>query len=257
MRIDLNADLGESSGESPSEDDLAILRVVSSVSLASGSHAGSLTLLGETIRAARSLGVAVGAHPSFEDREHFGRREVLMPPAEVEALVARQLEVVAVAAASAGVRLRHVKPHGALYNMAFKNLSILEAVAEVTARLDKSLILVAMAGPTRDRVEAIGSKYGIKIAFEFFADRAYNPDGSLVSRREPGALIHDQEKAAERVLKLVKEGKVIAKDGTAIPLAADTICVHGDNPAAVMLAKKLRETLAGAGIEVAPVGTFI
>jgi UPF0271 protein len=155
------------------------------------------------------------------------------------------------------LKLQHVKPHGALYNMAFKNLNIWDVVAEVVSQLDKSLILVAMAGPDREKIESIGSEHGVKIAFEFFADRAYNHDGSLVSLREAVAVIHDQQVAADRVLRLVKHGKVIARGGTTISLAADTICVHGDNPAAIRLIEKIREVLSNAGVEIVPMRTFL
>jgi len=138
-----------------------------------------------------------------------------------------------------------------------KNPAIWEAAAEVLARVDQDLILVVLAGSNREELHSIGSRFGIRVAFEFFADRAYNTDGSLVSRREPGAVIHDQELAGRRVLKLVKEGKVAAVDGREIPLAAETICVHGDNPTAVMLTKRIRETLLVSGIDVKPMGTFI
>jgi UPF0271 protein len=155
------------------------------------------------------------------------------------------------------VRLQHVKPHGALYNMAVRNPDIWNVVAEAMAELDNRLILFVLAGPGRDQIEAIGGRHGIRIAFEFFADRAYYADGSLVARKEAGAVIHDQRLAAERVLKMVSEGRVTCLDGTETELAADTICVHGDNPAALKLVRIIRETLSGAGVEIVPVGRFL
>jgi UPF0271 protein len=155
------------------------------------------------------------------------------------------------------MKLQHVKAHGALYNMAVRDVRIWEAMAEVISGLDKKLILVAIAGPKREEVQEIGKRYGIRIAFEFFADRAYNSDGSLVSRREPGAVIEDHQQAAERVLQMVTEKKISAQDGTQIEVAADTICVHGDNPAAVRLAEQIREALLASGIEITPMGKFV
>ncbi len=156
-----------------------------------------------------------------------------------------------------GTRLQHVKPHGALYNMAVQNIHIWEATAEVIAGIDKNLILVALGGRNRDQLKAIGDRYGIRVAFEFFADRAYNPNGSLVSRQDPGAVIQDEIAVARRVIKMVSDGKVAAKDGTEVSLTADTICVHGDNPAAVRLIKRIRESLTTAGIDMMPIGAFL
>jgi UPF0271 protein len=256
-RIDLNSDVGESFGNYKLGLDEEVIPLITSANIACGFHAGDPGVMEKTIALAKKHGVAPGAHPGFPDLMGFGRRNIDATFEEIKGYVAYQVGALHAFAAMEGLRLQHVKPHGALYNMAFKNFGIWEAVAEVISRLGQNLILVAMAGPGRERLEAVGSKYGVRIAYEFFADRAYNRDGSLVSRREPGAIIHDRDKAAERVLKLIREGKVVAIDGTEIPLSADTICVHGDNPAAVMLTKKLRETLAGAGIEVAPMGNFL
>jgi UPF0271 protein len=256
-RIDLNSDVGESFGNYKLGLDEEVIPLISSANIACGFHAGDPGVMRKTISLARKHGVAPGAHPGFPDLMGFGRRNMDATVEEIKDYVAYQIGAIQAFAAMEGLTLQHVKPHGALYNMAFKDFAIWEAVAEVISGLDKGLILVAMAGPDRDRLEAVGTKYGIRIAFEFFADRAYNRDGSLVSRREPGAMIHDQGKAAERVLRLIREGIVVARDGSEIPLAADTICVHGDNPTAVMLARKLRETLRTSGVEVAPMGTFM
>jgi UPF0271 protein len=153
--------------------------------------------------------------------------------------------------------LQHVKPHGALYNMAVKNMEIWDAVAEVIAAVDPQLVLFVMAGPWRKDLAAIGAKHGIRMAFEFFGDRAYNPDGSLVSRKLPGAVIHDHKLVAEKVLKMVKEGKVTCIDGTDIEFTAETICVHGDNPAALDLVKNIRKSLIDEGIQIAPPAAFL
>jgi UPF0271 protein len=156
-----------------------------------------------------------------------------------------------------GLQLQHVKPHGALYNMAVQNPAIWETVAEAVAALDKNLILFVLAGANRSELKALGAKHGIRIGFEFFGDRAYNRDGSLVSRKQPGAVIHDHQMVAEKGLKMVQEGKVVCIDGSEIELAADTICVHGDNPSALALIKMIRETLEAAGVEIAPPADFL
>jgi UPF0271 protein len=211
----------------------------------------------KTISLAKRYGVAPGAHPGFPDLLGFGRRNIDATFDEIRDYVAYQIGALQAFAIREGLKLQHVKPHGALYNMAFKNLNIWDAVAEVVSQLDRNLIVVALAGPDREKIESIAQKRGVKIAFEFFADRAYNQDGSLVSRRETGAVIHDQQTAAARVLKLVKEGKVIAKDGTPISLAADTICVHGDNPAAIRLIEEVKKGLSNAGVAIASMAEFV
>jgi len=255
--IDLNSDVGESFGNYKLGLDEAVIPLITSANIACGFHAGDPSVMRKTVALAKQHGVAPGAHPGFPDLMGFGRRNMDASLNEIKEYIVYQVGALHAFAAVDGLKLQHVKPHGALYNMAVKNSAVWEAVAEVLARVDRDLILVVLAGSNRKELKSMGSRFGIRIACEFFADRAYNPDGSLVSRREPGAVIHDQELAARRVLKLVKEGKVEAVDGTEIELAAETICVHGDNPTAVMLAKKIRETLLVSGIEVKPMGTFI
>jgi UPF0271 protein len=256
-KVDLNSDLGESFGNYKLGLDEEVIPLITSANIACGFHAGDPAVIRRTMALAKKHGVAPGAHPGFPDLLGFGRRHMDVSLEEIKDYVAYQVGALQAFAAMEGLTLQHVKPHGALYNMAVKDTTIWEAVAEVLARLDRRLILVVLAGANRDELQRIGSRYGIRIAFEFFGDRAYNPDGSLVSRKEPGAVIHDDELAAARILKLVKEGKVTAKDGTEIELAAETICVHGDNPTAVTLTKKIRETLTVSGIEIAPLGSFL
>jgi UPF0271 protein len=176
---------------------------------------------------------------------------------EIKDYVTYQIGALQAFASAQEIRLQHVKPHGALYNMAVQNVDVWDAVAEALAILDRDLILVVLAGPNRRKLEAIAARHSIRIAFEFFADRAYNPDGSLVSRREAGAVLHNSEAVAERVVKMVIDGMVPAKDGSEIRLEADTICVHGDNPEAVALVKNIRDSLISSGIEVVPMGTFL
>ena len=256
-KIDLNSDVGESFGNYKLGLDEEVIPLISSANIACGYHAGDPDVMRKTVALAKKHGVAPGAHPGFPDLLGFGRRNVEASLEEIKDYIAYQVGALQAFAAMEGLTLQHVKTHGALYNMAAKNTAIWEAVAEVVARMDSRLVLVVLAGVNTEELHRIGSRFGIRIAFEFFGDRAYNPDGSLVSRKEPGSVIHDQDLAASRILKLVKDGKVVARDGTEIKLAADTICVHGDNPSAVALTKKIRETLTAEGIEVAPMGSFL
>jgi UPF0271 protein len=256
-KIDLNSDVGESFGNYKLGLDEEVIPLISSANIACGFHAGDPSVMKHTISLAKQHGVAVGAHPGLPDLIGFGRRYMDASLEEIMDYTTYQIGALQAFASLEGLNLQHVKPHGALYNMAVQNVGIWESIAEVLAGLNRDLILVALAGPNRKELEAIGGHYGIRIAFEFFADRAYNPDGSLVSRREPGAVIQDHQFVAERVLKMVTEGKVVCKDGVEIELTADTICVHGDNPAALMLAREIREALLASEIEIAPAGTFL
>jgi UPF0271 protein len=256
-KIDLNSDVGESFGNYKLGLDEELIPLISSANIACGFHAGDPSVMKHTVLLAGQNEVALGAHPGFPDLIGFGRRNMDVSMEEIKDYVTYQIGALQAFAVAQGMTLQHVKPHGALYNMAVQNLAIWDAVAEVIAGLDRRLILFVLAGSRREDIEAIGARHGIRIAFEFFGDRAYNPDGSLVSRREPGAVIHDHRLVAEKVLKMVTEGKIICKDGSEIRLAADTICVHGDNPAALQLIKRIRETLKTAGIEIAPPATFL
>ncbi len=256
-KIDLNSDVGESFGNYQLGLDEKIIPLISSANIACGFHAGDPTVMKRTIAIAKKYGVAPGAHPGFPDLLGFGRRKMDASLDEIKNYVTYQMGALQAFAAAQGMALQHVKPHGALYNMAVENMEIWDAVAEVIAAVDSGLILFVMAGPWRQDLEAIGARHGIRIAFEFFGDRAYNPDGTLVSRKLPGAVIHDHELVAEKVLKMVKEGKVVCIDGTEIELAAETICVHGDNPAALELVSNIRESLLNEGIEITPPATFL
>lgn len=256
-KIDLNSDVGESFGVYTLGLDEEVIPLISSANIACGFHAGDPSVMNRTIALAKRYGVGAGAHPGFPDLIGFGRRNMDASLEEIKDFVTYQIGALQAFASYQGMTLQHVKPHGALYNMAARNPDIWDVVADVMAGLDEKLILVVLAGANRSELEAIGAGHGIRIAFEFFADRAYNPDGSLVSRREPGAVIHDQGVAAERVLKMVRESKVTSIDGIDMELAADTICVHGDNPTAIDLVSKIRETLNQAGVEIAPIGTFL
>jgi UPF0271 protein len=256
-KIDLNSDVGESFGNYQLGLDEKIIPLISSANIACGFHAGDPTVMKRTIAIAKEYGVALGAHPGFPDLLGFGRRKMDASLDEIKDYVTYQMGALQAFAAAQGMALQHVKPHGALYNMAVEDMEIWDAVAEVIAAVDSGLIMFVMAGPWRQDLDAIGARHGIRIAFEFFGDRAYNPDGTLVSRKLPGAVIHDHEWVAEKVLKMVKEGKVVCIDGTEIELAAETICVHGDNPAALELVRNIRESLLKEGIEITPPATFL
>jgi UPF0271 protein len=256
-QIDLNSDVGESFGNYKLGTDEKLIPLISSANIACGFHGGDPTVMKHSIEIARQSGVAPGAHPGFPDLLGFGRRNMDVSLAEIKDYVTYQIGAMQAFAAAQGMALQHVKPHGALYNMAVKNMEIWDAVAEVIAAVDPSLVLFVMAGPWREDLAAIGAKHKIRLAFEFFADRAYNPDGSLVSRKLPGALIHDHKRVVEKVLKLVKESKVVCIDGTEMEIRAETICVHGDNPTALELVGHIRKSLEEAGVKITPPSNFL
>ena len=256
-KIDLNSDVGESFGNYKLGLDEDVIPLISSANIACGFHAGDPAVMRHTVTIAKENGVAIGAHPGFPDLVGFGRRYLDASLEEIKDLVTYQIGALQAFAAAQGVKLQHVKPHGALYTMAVKNAAIWEAVAEAIAAVDSRLILFVLAGTDRQNLEAVGARHGIRIAFEFFGDRAYNSDGSLVSRKESGSVIHDGDMVAEKVLKMVQEGRVVCKDGSEIELTADTICVHGDNPSALSLVRKIREALQASGVEIAPPQSFL
>jgi len=230
MRIDLNADVGEEYGQ-----DAALMQCITSANVACGHHAGSPTVMLDTVLLARDHGVAVGAHPGFDDREHFGRRDLQMPASEITDLVVRQVEALASITVHACTKLQHVKAHGALYNMAVRDRTVADAIARGIASVDSSLILL---GLPESELIAAGVAAGLRTAREAFADRAYRADGTLVPRAEPGAVIHDPEEVLARVVTLAQQPNV------------DTICVHGDTPGAADLARRIRVALEAADIEV-------
>jgi UPF0271 protein len=201
----------------------------------------------ETVTLAREHGVAVGAHPGFPDLEGFGRRELQVTPRDVEDFVVYQIGALGAIAAAQGVRLQHVKPHGALFNMAVRDASLADAVARAAALIDRTLILFGLPG---SQLIAAGWRAGLRTASEGFADRGYRPDGTLVPRAEPGAVIHDPAVVVSRAVRMVKEHAVEAVDGTTLALPIDTICVHGDTPGAAELAARIRSALEAEGVEV-------
>src|SRR5262245_46100963 len=233
-------------------DDEALIPLVTSVNVACGAHAGDPLTIERTVRLAASHGVAVGAHPGYPDLVGFGRRDLDMTPAELEASIVYQVGAVAAFAADAGVPLRHVKPHGALYNAAARDPALAEVVARAVRRVSPTLVLVGLAGSS---LVAAARAAGLTAAQEAFADRAYEADGSLRSRRLDGAVHADPNIVAAQALAIVREGRVTAHDGSSVAVRADTICLHGDSPGAAAFARAIRETLGGAGITIAPIST--
>jgi 5-oxoprolinase (ATP-hydrolysing) subunit A len=251
MRVDINSDVGESFGAYTIGHDAGLMRVITSANIAAGFHAGDPSVLRDTIRLAKTHGVAIGAHPGFPDLAGFGRRELNATPREVEDLVLYQIAAVQGVAAAEGVAVQHVKPHGALFNMAVRNADLAAAIARAVAALDRSLILFGLPG---SEILRAGRAAGLRVAAEVFADRAYEPDGSLMSRRKAGSVIHDAAAVAARAVAMVTGRSVVASDGSVVPLEADTICVHGDTPGSDALAASLRAGLESAGVLVKAIG---
>lgn len=252
MRIDLNSDLGESLGPWAMGDDAALMASVTSANVACGFHAGDPGTIRQTLALARRHGVAIGAHPGFPDLVGFGRRELRASPREVEDFVLYQVAAVAGMAASQGLKLAHVKAHGALYNMACRDREMAAAIARAVASFDRSLILFGLPGSV---LLEEGGRAGLAVAAEAFADRAYNADGSLTARAIAGSVLTDLPSVVDRALRIIAEGEVAATDGSIVRLRADTLCVHGDTPGAALLLHELRTALERAGVRVAPPGS--
>jgi UPF0271 protein len=247
--IDLNADMGEGFGHSRSSEDEALLDLVSSANIACGFHAGDATTMRDTIRAAASRGVAIGAHPSYPDIPGFGRRELGLSPKEIRFHVCYQLRAFRDICGSENAKLSYVKAHGALYNRAAKDSSAAAAIVQAICDVDPSLVLLGLAGSEMARAALRSS---VPFAAEAFADRAYKGDGSLVPRQEPGAVIHDITTAAKRAITLVESSTITAEDGTTVGVVAQSLCVHGDNPDALPMLRELRATLESSGVRIAP-----
>lgn len=245
--IDLNCDLGESFGAYRMGMDEEVLPYISSANIACGFHASDPLTMERSVRLAVSHGVAVGAHPGFPDLVGFGRRNLAASPREVKAMVQYQIGALDAFCRAAGTRLHHVKPHGALYNMAARDEALAMSIAEAIAEIDPDLILLSLAG---SRMTEAGKKLGLRTANEVFADRAYEEDGTLVARSREGAMISSGPAAIERVIQIIRSGTVTAITGKSISLHADSVCVHGDGPAALEFVRSLRKAFADAGIEV-------
>jgi len=243
-RIDLNCDLGEGAGH-----DAELMPFVTSANIACGGHAGDAASMRAAVDLARKHGVAIGAHPGFADREHFGRRELPLTPAQARELVAAQIAALAAIARQAGARLAHVKPHGALYNQAARDAALATAVADAVHAAGPELALFGLAG---SQLLAAAQARGLRAVSEGFADRTYLPDGTLTPRSRPDALIQEEDDAVAQVLRLVREGRVRTPGGRDVAVRADTVCVHGDGPHAVAFARRLHAELARAGVTLAP-----
>ena len=252
MKIDLNCDMGESFGAYKLGLDEEVIKHITSANIACGWHAGDPMVMDKTVKMAVENGVGIGAHPGYPDLLGFGRRNMDCLPEELLNYMIYQIGALQAFCAAHGTRLRHVKPHGNLYLTAVENETVARAVAEAIVSVDPALMYVALAGAKGELMTRIGGEVGLKVVYEAFPDRAYTPEGTLVSRRQAGAVIKDPKRVAERALKMAKEGKVIASDGTEIPLMAQTLCVHGDTPGAVNLVKQIRDLLESEGIEVKP-----
>ena len=245
MRIDLNSDVGESYGAWTMGQDDVLMPLITSANIACGAHAGDPLVMARTVALAVAHGVSIGAHPGYPDRDGFGRRDLDMTDAELEASLLYQLGALAAFVQAAGSTIAHVKPHGALYNTIVTNHDQARAVAEAVHAVDPNLPVLGLAGSV---FFGEAERLGLRTVPEAFADRAYRPDGQLVSRRERNAVLHDSAEIADRVASMVTSGRVVAVDGSTIPITVESVCVHGDSPGAVQIATAVRDRLVSDGI---------
>ena len=241
--VDLNADVGEGCGQ-----DAALMPLISSANIACGFHAGDVESMREAVALALKHGVAIGAHPSFPDREEFGRRDMQLAAGDLHQCIVAQIDALAAVARAAGTRVRHVKPHGALYNMAARDKALAETVVAAIRSVDPALMIFGLAGSA---LVQLAERLGMEAVSEAFADRAYAPDGRLLPRTQPGRVLHDEAAVAARAVEMVRDGSVIAVDGSRVAIRADTICLHGDTPGADVMARRIRDAFAAVGIRVA------
>ena len=253
-KVDLNADLGESFGAYTIGMDGEVLKYISSANIACGFHAGDAVVMEKTVKLAAENGVAVGAHPGYPDLIGFGRRSMAISSDEAKAYTKYQLGALMAFARSNGLKIQHCKPHGAFYNNAAVNLDMSIAICEAIYQVDPDIIMLGLAGSRH--LEA-AEKVGLRYASEVFADRGYMDDGALVPRKLPGAMIRDENVSIQRVIRMVKEGVVETINGKIIPIKADSVCVHGDNPKAVAFVQSIRAALEAEGVEIAPISAVI
>ncbi|AZT94188.1 LamB/YcsF family protein [Brevibacterium aurantiacum] len=246
--IDLNSDLGENVPDRVVSDDAAMLDLVTSANVSCGFHAGSPEGIRETLAAATKGGVVIGAHPGYDDYEGFGRRPLDVPAATLQAQVEYQIGALLGLTAAVGGSVAYVKPHGGLYNAIVRDEAQAKVVVDAVKAVDSSLVFLGLAGSVANRVAA---EAGLKVAAEAFADRSYNPDGSLVARTEPNAVLHDPQAVAARVLRLVQTGQVEAIDGSLVDVDAQSICFHGDSQGSIDMARAARELLESSGVRIA------
>ena len=252
-QVDLNCDLGESFGNYTCGLDAEVIPHISSANVACGFHASDPLVMMKTVALAKRYGVSVGAHPGYPDLVGFGRRNMTVSPVELKAMVQYQIGALQAFCKAQGTVLRHVKPHGAMYNMAAKDRKLADAICEAIGEVDSSLILLGLSGS--QMLEA-AKETGLPWASEVFADRAYEDDGSLTPRALPGSVITDEEEAIARVLQMVQEGTVTARSGKTIPIQADSICLHGDGVKAVEFARRIRAELTAAGVKIVPLAAL-
>jgi 5-oxoprolinase (ATP-hydrolysing) subunit A len=253
MTIDLNCDLGEGFGAWEMGNDAAMIELATSVNIACGFHAGDADTMRKTVGLAKARGVSIGAHPGYRDLHGFGRRPIPgLSSAEIENLVAYQIGALQAVATLAGHKVTHVKAHGALSNVACDDEATARAIASAIKAVDRNLVFVVLAN---SKLVAAGDAAGLPMAHEIFADRAYEDDGSLVSRRKPGAVLHDPAQIAARVVRMVQDGAVTSVSGKVIKMRTDTLCIHGDTPGAVEIGRGVRQALKDNGIDVAPFKT--
>lgn len=254
FRVDLNSDLGESFGRYTLGMDDKVIPLISTANVACGYHASDPLVMDETIERAKAAGIRVGAHPGLPDLMGFGRRNIAITPEEAKAYTTYQLGALDAFCKSKGVKMQHVKPHGAFYNMAAKDYELSKAICEAVKAYDSSLIILGLSGS--ETVKA-AKDLGLRVAQEVFADRAYEEDGTLVNRRKEGAMVTDEDIAIARVVRMIKEKKVTAITGKDIDIEADSVCVHGDGVKALAFVEKIRETLAKEGIEICSIDEIV
>ena len=254
VKVDLNCDLGESFGAYTMGMDDKVIPLISSCNIACGYHASDPLVMKKTVAMAAEAGIGIGAHPGYPDLMGFGRRNMNVSPEEAAAYVTYQLGALYAFARSAGVSIQHVKPHGALYNMAGKDYALALAIAKAVQSFDPDVILLGLSGSQSIKA---AQDIGLPAAREVFADRAYMPDGSLMPRTMEGAVIHDEALAIGRVVRMVKEHKVTACDGTDIEIVPDSVCVHGDNVKALAFVTQIRDALEEEGVEIAPLSRIV
>ncbi len=252
--VDLNSDLGESFGRYTIGNDDKIIPLITSANVACGYHASDPVVMNETLAQAKAAGIRVGAHPGYPDLMGFGRRNMSVSPAEAKAYTLYQLGALDAFCRAHKMKMQHVKPHGALYNMAAKDYELSQAICEAVKEFDDGLIILALSGGELARA---AKDMGLRTALEVFADRAYEEDGSLVNRRKEGAMITDEEEAIARVIRMIKEKKVTAVTGKDIPIQADSVCVHGDGAKALAFVERIRGALAREGVEIRPLDEIV
>lgn len=249
LKVNLNADMGEGFGAYDIGNDAEILKIVTSANVACGMHAGDPNVMHGVVTEAKKLGVSVGAHPGFNDLWGFGRRRIDMKPKDLEYLVAYQIGALQAMCAYAGTKVTHVKPHGALNNMAAESADLAMAIGRAIKTVDPTLIYLALANSEMDKA---GDKLGLPVAREAFVDRLYEDDGNLTSRKIEGSVIKDPKFASERVVRMVLDQEIVSRNGKKLPTKIDSLCVHGDEPTAIAVAKATRAGLEAAGVKVVP-----